>query len=97
LENVKKFVRYLITILDFFTFFLQKKLIHLNKHRNVLNPSYKSITMVVEEVFEVNYNGTVIDLFKIVDQCMLYSCVCCVIVVVGIALLVSFTNIVTRI
>jgi hypothetical protein len=50
--------------------------------------------MVVEEVFEVNYNGTVIDLFKIVDQCMLYSCVCCVIVVVGIALLVSFTNIV---
>jgi cell division protein FtsX len=51
----------------------------------------------VPEVLEVNYNGTVIDFFKIVNQCMLYSCVCCVLVVVGVILLVSFTNIVTRI
>jgi len=51
----------------------------------------------VFEVFEVNYNGTVIDLSKLVDQCLLYSCTCCIVVVVGVTLLVSFTNIVARI
>jgi len=51
----------------------------------------------VPEVFEVNYNGTVIDFSKFVDQCLLYCCACCIVVVVGVTLLVSFTNIVTRI
>jgi hypothetical protein len=51
----------------------------------------------VFEVFEVNYNGTVIDFSKLVDQCLLYCCVCCIVVIVGVTLLVSFTNIVARI
>jgi hypothetical protein len=51
----------------------------------------------VPEVFEVNYNGTVIDLSKLVDQCLLYCSVCCIVVVVGVTLLVSLTNIVARI
>jgi hypothetical protein len=51
----------------------------------------------VPEVFEVNYNGTVIDLSKLVDQCLLYCSACCIVVIVGVTLLVSFTNIVARI
>lgn len=51
----------------------------------------------VPELFEVNYNGTVIDLFKLVDQCILYCCTCCIVIVVCVTLLVSFTNIVARI
>jgi hypothetical protein len=49
--------------------------------------------MAIDEVVD----GTVIDWFKIVDRCLLCSCFCCVLVVVGVTLLVSFTNIVPRI
>ena len=48
-------------------------------------------SMAIEEVPEV------FEVSKLVDQCLLYCCACCIIVVVGVTLLVSFTNIVARI
>jgi hypothetical protein len=51
---------------------------------------------VLPEVFEVYYNGKAIDLFKIVDKCALYSCVCCVFAIVGVTLMISLTDVVAR-